>query len=454
MTIRIMIFFFIVCACFNLHAQTNIITTIAGDGTQGYGGDGGPATSAKFNHADFLWLHKGSLYITDAFNHRIRKIDLTTNIISTVAGTGVAGYNGDNIAATNAQLQVPEGICLDTAGNMYISDGYNRRVRKVTASTGIITTIAGNGTIGHSGDGGAATNAQLGGPWGVFIDKNNNVYICDGIENNIRKVSSAGIISTIAGTGVAGYSGNGGPATNAQVNTPAMIATDSSGNIIFSDGSNHAIRKIDAITAVITTIAGNGSYGYLGDGGPAFNALLYYPAGIFVDGHNNIFLADALNYVVRKIDGVSGIISTVVGSGISGFSGDGGPATSANLNIPDGIFLDSFGTMFITDYKYNNRVRMVYNPQLSIPKEPAQVAHVDIYPNPAKNEIIIEYNFDSNEDGVLQIADMMGRLLITKNLSIQKQKEGIDIEHLSQGVYLYRVVQGGVQISAGRIIKE
>ena len=217
----------------------------------------------------------------------------TTGIITTIAGNGIAGYSGDGGLATNAELNNPYGVAVDSNGNIYIADTNNNRIRKVNSTTGIITTIAGNGTAGYSGDGGLATNAELYYPYGVAVDSNGNIYIADTYNNRIRKVNSTtGIITTIAGNGTAGYSGDGGPATNAQLNYPYGVAVDSSGNIYIADTDNNRIRKVNSTTGIITTIAGNGNPGYSGDGGPATNAELYDPSGVAVDSNGNIYIAD------------------------------------------------------------------------------------------------------------------------------------------------------------------
>ncbi len=318
---------------------------------------------------------------------------------------------------------------------------------------------------GNSGNGGLAINAEIKSPAGLCTDKLNNLYISDADNSNVRMVSKAGIIITIAGNGTLGYSGDGGPATDAAFHSPGDVGIDSSGNIIVADILNNALRKVNVSTGIITTIAGTGIASYGGDGGPASSAKLNTPYGIFIDKSNNIYFSDCLNGAIRKIEGATGIITTVAGSGTQGYSGDGGPATDAKL-APDDVFLDKYGTMYIADYG-NQRIRMVYNPKLSAPVNEKTIAEVKVFPNPTKNELTIEYYLPS-EDAVIQIADVMDRLVITKNLKSQKQKEPfgkrtmtIDISSLSQGVYLYKVIcpgiplgQNGASISTGRILKE
>ena len=216
----------------------------------------------------------------------------------------------------------------DTAGNLYIADSINYRVRKVAAATGVITTIAGNGTFGSGGDDGVATAAQLNQPYAVALDAAGNIYIADRGANKIRKVTLAtGYISTIAGSGTAGYLGDGTPATTARLNDPTGVAVDSSGNVLIADYANHRIRKVASSNGVITTIAGNGSAGSLGEGGPAISARLYFPAGVALDAAGNVYIADMTNARIRKVTVATGMLNTVAGSGNAMFGGDGsGPA--------------------------------------------------------------------------------------------------------------------------------
>ena len=425
---QIILIFLFSCACLISQAQENIIVTIAGIDTPGFRGDGGPATNAMFDHADMLWLDNfGNLYISDAFNDRIRKIDIATNIITTVAGNGTGGYNGDGIQATDAELWIPQGVCTDTLGNIYIADPGNSRVRKIDISTGIITTVVGIGGAGNAGDGGPATNALINAPLGLTIDKHGNLYITDINNYNVRKVDNHGIITTIAGTGGMGYSGDGGSATAAELNEPGKAFADSFGNIIITDPNNNAIRKVFLETGTIETIAGNGTAGYSGDGGPASNAILFFPFGLFIDKQNNIFFVEGGNGVVRKIDGATGLISTVVGCGVQGFSGDGGPATLAELR-PDDVVIDKYGTMYITDYR-NNRIRKVYNPALGITNIQSE-NKIIIYPNPTKDELTIEHAADCE----MKIINLLGQEMLKSK--INSNKETVNTEPLTPGMYL------------------
>jgi len=336
--------------------SSGIITTIAGSGF--YSGDGGPATSALLNYPSGIVADpSGNLYIADYFNCRVRKVSASTGIITTFAGNGLCGYTGDGGAATDAQESYPAGVALDSAGNLYIA-GENS-IRKVTASTGIITTLAGSSVPGYSGDGGPATSAALSGPQAVAVDSAGNLYIADADNNCIRKVTiSTGIITTVAGNGTAGYSGDGGAATSAELSYPSGVALDSAGNIYIADFDNSLIRKVTVSTGLITTVAGNGNEGFSGDGGPATNAALFFPAGVTLDSAGNLYIADYYNNAIRKVTAATGIITTIAGNGIEGYSGDGGLATGAQLDSPLAVAVNSSGYLYIAD-EYNDRIRAV-----------------------------------------------------------------------------------------------
>ncbi len=266
--------------------------------------------------------------------------------IETVAGNGTPGYMGDGGAGISAQLNQPYDVAVDGASNVYIADTANYVIRKLDASTGIITTVAGNGMAGYSGDGGAATSAELNAPKSVVVDIAGNLYIADTGNNVIRKVdASTGIMTTVAGNGKAGYSGDGGAATSAQLNTPYGVAVDIAGNLYVADVENHVIRKVTVSTGIITTVAGNGKAGYSGDGGAAISAEMSSPEGVAVDSLGNLYIAVFGNCVIRKVAASTGIITTVAGNGTAGYSGDGGAATSAEMNYPGGIAVDGAGNL-------------------------------------------------------------------------------------------------------------
>ncbi|MBA3489226.1 MAG: hypothetical protein H0T78_06720 [Longispora sp.] len=329
------------------------ITTLAGVGPQGVAGDGGPAISTRLSFPKGVALDAaGNVYVADSDYHRIRKID-TAGIITTIAGDGNGVFAGDGGPATNARLNSPHGVAVETTGTIYIADTLNHRIRKIDTA-GIITTIAGNGNGGFAGDGGPATNAQLNSPHEVAVDTTGTIYIADAFNNRIRKIDTAGIITTIAGNGNGVFGGDGGPATNAQLHTPLGVAVDTAANLYVADFGNHRIRKIDA-AGVITTHAGDGARGFAGDGGRAVNAQLRFPRAVVVTTAGLLYVADSGNHRIRKID-VGGVITTLAGDGQRGFAGDGGPATAAQLAFPNGMAMDTTGAIYVADV-FNHRVR-------------------------------------------------------------------------------------------------
>ncbi|MCA1683612.1 MAG: DUF11 domain-containing protein, partial [Actinobacteria bacterium] len=328
-------------------APEPIITRVAGTQCCAYTGDGGPATDAQLIEPRGVDTDPaGNLYIADLGNHVIRVVD-TSGIITTVAGNGTWGYSGDGGPATEAQLALPSDVSLDAAGNIYIADIGTPVIRMVDTD-GIIHTVAGTGVFGYSGDGGPATEAQIGYAQALWVDAAGNIYIADTSNNVIRMVDTEGIITTVAGTGVAGYSGDGGPATEAQLNFPTGVAVDAAGNIYIADDGNNRLRMVDT-EGIITTIAGTGEDGYTGEGGPATEAALS-PTRVTVDPLGTVLVSDALNGVVVKIDS-SGIITTVAGGGSpkNTYDDEGLPATDAVLIQPYGITVDAAGNLYIAE---------------------------------------------------------------------------------------------------------
>ncbi len=336
-------------------AATGNISTVAGDGTRGFGGDGGPATAAQLNGPNSVALDgAGNLYIAENHSHRIRRVDAATGYISTVAGNGAPRFGGDGGLATAAQLHFPSGVALDGAGNLYIADSGNYRIRKVDAATGNISTVAGDGTSGDDGDGGLAVDARLAQPEGIALDGAGNLYIADSDNHRIRKVDADGYISTVAGDGTSGDDGDGGSAIEAQLNRPIGVALDGSGNLYIADYLNNRIRKVDAATGYISTVAGDGAGSFGGDGGLATAAQLRLPHDVALDGAGNLYIADSDNHRIRKVDSATDNISTVAG----GRTGDGGLATAASLDFPKDMAVDGSGNLYIADTE-NNRIRKV-----------------------------------------------------------------------------------------------
>jgi hypothetical protein len=340
--------------CFTADAQT--ITTIAGmGGVLGNSGDGGPATAAKlYNPAGIAFDAVGNLYVADFNNTRIRKID-PAGIISTIAGGYYPGHTGDGGPATDAQLEAPEGLAVDAAGNVYFTDGRSC-IRRVDASTGIITTIAGNWPyMGYYGNGVPATDAFLNYPKAIVVDGSGNIYFSDYNNHKVRKIDPAGIITDYAGNGVAGYGGDGGSALTASIRA-VNLGLDGSGKLYLADEYNYRVRKIDA-SGIIRTIAGSGAGGYSGDGGPAMSASLYSQA-VTMDNSGDLLIAD---YSRIRMVNTFGIINTIAGSVSSGFSGDGGPATAATMYNPWGLATRDCSKLYISDQR-NHCIRVVdYN---------------------------------------------------------------------------------------------
>ncbi|MBA3828538.1 MAG: T9SS type A sorting domain-containing protein [Taibaiella sp.] len=409
-------------------ASAQIITTIAGNGHKGYTGDGGPAINATLYGPTGIRLDKtGNIYIADQYNNAIRKIDIN-GIITTVAGNGIKGFSGDGGPAINASLNSPSDIASDDSGNIYIGDLLNYRVRKIN-KVGIINTIVGCGISGYSGDGGSAKLAQIASPSGIDVDKENNLYIADEVNHTIRKVDNSGIISTIAGTGSSGYSGDGGPAINSKLNLPTGIRVDSLGNIFIADNQNVVIRKIDKY-GQINTIAGTGVIGYSGDGGVAIHAELSSPIDVALDSKGNIYIGDY--HSIRKID-ASGIISTVAGNGSFGYSGDGGSALLASISSPNGIAVNSIGNIYIADF-YNLRVREVtFNS--SVVNNVNLINDIQIFPNPTNDQINITC---SGKIESIMITNTIGKI-VYKQFYNQTQHVKLDIKSFQSGVYFIKI---------------
>ncbi|MFL6353657.1 MAG: choice-of-anchor D domain-containing protein, partial [Bryobacteraceae bacterium] len=340
------------------------ISTQAGNGIYGYLGDGGAANSGELRFPQAVAVDQaGNVYIADTGNNVIRRVAAATGIITTVAGHGLYGYSGDGSLATTASLADPSGVALDAAGNLYIADFSNNVVRKVNATTGVISTVVGGGSNPGDdgiGDNGPAIDATLYGPAGLAFDAAGNLYIADSYNSLIRKVNAVtGIISVAAGGGSnpgTDALGDGGPATDAQLSNPMGVALDANGNLYIADTGNNLIRKVNSGT--ITAIAGNGSAGYQGDNGPALNAKLSAPNSLVLDTPGNLYIADTNNNLIRRVDVATGVISKMAGNRTAGYGGDGGVPTTARLNYPSAVALDAGANLYIAD-NVNNVIRKI-----------------------------------------------------------------------------------------------
>jgi sugar lactone lactonase YvrE len=341
------------------------INTVSGS-ERGFAGDGGPAAQALLNQPrDTAVAADGTIYVADTFNNRIRMI-APDGTISTVAGTGSPDYNGDDIAATSASLRWPHDVTVDEGGVVYIADSAHHRIRMVTTD-GVITTVAGTGQPGSTGDGGPATAARIQNPKSVVVH-DGSLYFSS-LEDKVRRVDlTSGVITTVAGTDVAGYSGDGGPATSATLDSPQRIAVDSVGNLYVADTGNSVVRRIDAGTGVITTVAGDGTPGSSGNGTLATTAQIDHPRGLALDGDQMLYIADSDSHCVRRVNLETGIIRRVAGTMEKGFSGDGGPAREAQLYQPRGLSVTPDGDLLIAD-TFNDRLRMVVSAPPAPPAE-------------------------------------------------------------------------------------
>ncbi|HEY2038483.1 MAG TPA: Ig-like domain repeat protein, partial [Edaphobacter sp.] len=299
----------------------------------------------------------GNLYIAETAKHVVRKIDPSGNV-TVAAGTGTQGYDGDTGQAKLALLDSPEGLAVDVTG-LYIADTHNHRIRKVDLTSGVITTIAGSSLPGAGGDDGLAQKATLNRPMSLALDGRNNLYIADAGSHRIRRIEAAtGIITTVAGAGIQGYGGDSGSALTALLDSPEGLAVDASGNLYLSDTHNQRIRRVDATSGTITTIAGTGRFGYAGDSGTSAMAQLALPRGISFDSQGNIYIADSANHRIRRIDGATGEISTIAGDGTQSFAGDGDAPERASLNSPRATTISQGGLLTAADTG-NQRVRQV-----------------------------------------------------------------------------------------------
>jgi sugar lactone lactonase YvrE len=417
-------------------AKSQFITTVAGNGISNYSGNGIPATQATMRGPHQVTFDgNGNYYFCDETNNVVRKVD-ANGIITTVAGNAVGAgmgqgsFTGDGGQATAAGLYYPIKTIFDTLGNMYIADCVNHRIRKVDVN-GVITTFAGNGNAWNSGDGGTALSAGIRNPSYIKFDQSWNMYVISSNGNCIRKINPQGIISTIAGTGSIGYSGDGGPATAAKLYYPSSLVIDAVGNIIFSDRWNNRIRKIDAM-GIITTIAGTGLPGYNGDGIPALSAQLNYPFSLTLDSLGNLYMADMSNHRVRRIS-TSGIITTIAGNGLMGYTGDGGLADTTRLKNPTGVEFDNAGNLYISD-SGNSRIRKVEHAIITEINKNDDKSALIIYPNPFTNVVTIK---SVSVPEQIDVFNSLGERVFTTSAKSLTTK--IDLSQLSAGIYILKL---------------
>ena len=402
--------------------QSQIITTIAGSGSSGFSGDGGLATTARLNLPFNITFDKSdNIYIADTYNNSVRKIDSESGIISTVVGTA------DKKQVS--ELKTPTGLTFDNFNNLFIADLANLRIRKVNLDTGNSITLVGKKSEIERPN----IDAYLGGPFSVVFDKVGNLYVSIIGDIIVSKVNfCTGVVSTIAGTGEIGYSGDGVLAKNAKLNSPTGLALDGKGNLFISDSGNERVRKVDLTTGIISTIAGTGVTGFSGDGSLAIESQLSNPIGLAVDDQGDLFIVDRNNNRIRKINISTGIISTVAGTGEAGFSGDGDLARNALLSNPTGLAFSSDGDLFVVD-RGNNRIRRISG-LASNADELELEANLLVYPNPSTDKITIELKND---------LDLKGASLFSingKQTRVKMNDNTFNVSKLPRGIYILRIV--------------
>ncbi|MCC7303774.1 MAG: T9SS type A sorting domain-containing protein [Bacteroidia bacterium] len=434
-------------SCLSALGQTYTIFTYAGS-SSGFSGDGGPVAFAQFYNPSSVDIDRvGNVFIADAMNTRIRKVDAISGNISTICGDSTGQYFGDGGLAVNAGIGNVRGLCVDQYSNVYFCDYSYSTIRKIDASTGIITKIAGDpSSWGYNGDGGVAINALLYRPTAVFVDTSSGqLYFSDTYNHRIRVISlQTGVINTVAGNGISGFSGDGGPATSARLNYPVSVTKDLSGNIYFGDYGNHVIRRI-SVNGVISTIAGTGTPGYAGDGGPAVSAYLFSPCGLTLVGDSLLYFTDLATNRVRMINLNSGIINLVAGNGVYGYGGDGGPAQLASLANPNDLAITSSGDILVADV-WNSRIRKIAI-QVGFP-ELMNDFQVDVFPNPCSTlaHISSPVNIES-----VRLFSIVGQEVISTELN--QSFFSLDVSAFTSGTYLW-VIQTSSGTSRGLLVKE
>lgn len=427
----------------DLSAQ--VIGTFAGNGSSGNNGDGGIAINASIDYpVGGIFDKNGNYYFTlGTVGNSIRKIS-SDGIITTVAGESLAGYSGDGGLAINARLNNPQGICIDTMGNIFIADAFNHRIRKIDVATGVISTIAGTGTSGFSGDGGSCSQANINSPGDIDFDKEGNLYFSDVVNNRIRKIEVSGIINSVAGNGVAGHSGDGGLAINGQLALPHGLYVDDTGNIFIAD--NICVRYVNHATGIISTIAGGGTGG---DGGLATDAQVI-ATRVAKDKNGNLFISEKSKHRVRVVNSI-GIINSVVGDGTPSSTGDGGLATLAKINYPSGLAFDTCGNLYISE-SHGYRIRKVTFSdtctQTSVSTTISKKNDFVLYPNPVNEQLTIS----GENSQTIFITNILGKIVHWKKASAEKTV--VSMSALNAGIYFVTVTdKQGVKVTK-KVVKE
>ena len=435
--------------CSSPVSAQQVINTYAGTGVNGYGGDNGPAWQATFSRCSGVAVDgAGNVYVADKGNNVVRKIN-TLGIVTTFAGNDTAGYGGDGGPAYHAMLNSPTSVATDGAGNVYIADFGNNVIRIVDASNRI-NTYAGNDTAGYSGDGFSADHASLHGPQGIAIDGSGNLYIADAMNHVIRMVDAGGTISTVAGSGSFGYGGDGGAAIDAQLSDPAGVAVDPAGNIYIADLNNNVVRRVDAASGMIGAFAGNYTSGFAGDGGDATAAQLSYPSSVAVDVAGNVYITDQGNNTVRVVD-ASGTINRFAGNRTNGYSGDGFEPASAELNSPNGVMVDGAGKIYIAD-NGNNVIRLVTYGVAGVAPVSGASDAVTVYPNPSTGSFTIQLP-QTAKAATISAIDVLGNTVAAKVVE-HSNSVTFSLDNVPAGVYLIKVTEGNKTFTNRVVIAE
>ena len=435
------IFIYLMCMCLSLSTRCQYIHTLAGTGVFGYNGDSIAATGARLYSPESIAFDKHkNLYVCDAMNYRIRRID-SNGIITTFAGVGSPGFNGDSIQATAALLSANV-LAVDGNGNIFFVDA-NERIRKVD-TTGIITTMCGIGISGYNGDSIPATDAMIYGGWGIVIDKEGNIIFSDQGNDRIRKIDvSTGYIYTIAGTGFTGYNGDGILATEAQIYVADGLALDTSGNLMFSDLYNYRVRKIDKISGLISTVLGTGILGYNGDGLPATATEIASVVGLIFDQNDNLFFCDAGNSRVRMVSSSDIVVHTIAGTGVRGYNGDGILATDAQVYDPSYPAISIDGNLVFSDLD-NERIRTI-NGTVGIRNVPDENKTIgfDVYPNPATNVVNLTATQQWSSGSLITAYNLSGQQVYRKIEDFTSRRIAINTSDWMDGLYLLMIQTKG-----------